>query len=662
MLPLYQPRHTLLVTSLHCQAAIAAATSRILDLEFSTADLKAEKYFTRLITGNVATIVSLERTTTAERQSDTSPGDDYGGVYVDQCGSGGSESWTIEIEGVLTVQSNGSGAATQSVVYTASSKFTIVDSDFECIYNSDMDENASGRHIDDGCDKMQSSFDEFTISYGDGGDVLTDVEKIMLEKVTADGEGGDFTVWTLSPLVERLYAAVAPMYYASTIDWRDVPKRSIFEQMGYAIAEHCMYDVEEGSCALIVQQSRESCLSHAQLADAGVTSTGLGKNQLRSITTAISGAVPTPTTTAALQALVDTAVEAAAVAAVAAAVGTEGGVFPDALADAGIITNTDITGKQLNAIDAEIRKARIDAGHTPTTTAELQVLVDKGIAAATAKALAVVVAAATTAKGERDFTQRLLIDAGVPNTGMILSRDQLRAIQAAIAAADPTPGTAGDLQMLVDAGVAKAEEAELEAAASMRNMMEMVECGKAQITFKVSKCPRSSNNGYYCFEMHDPTKNGKLKFKSSGHTELFWDLPSSKWCLAGGYRAGASNEAYEYASLNNAEWSNGTRVAVHEYSLSTDGAARAAAAAAVTAKDGLQPEGGGGSSGGGGAAGAGQQQQQQQQQQGYPQKKKEPTFMHGRCAEFWSSSRGQFYYDDGNGNNQGKNQFLRPGK
>ena len=44
----------------------------ILDLEFSTAALKKEMYFTRLITGNVANIVRLKRDATEEKKAETS--------------------------------------------------------------------------------------------------------------------------------------------------------------------------------------------------------------------------------------------------------------------------------------------------------------------------------------------------------------------------------------------------------------------------------------------------------------------------------------------------------------------------------------------------------------------------------------------------------------
>ena len=413
----------MLVTSLRWQAAVAAATPKILDAEFSTADLKAGKYFTRLITGNVTAIVSLERSMEAERQADQEEGDYGWVVYESGCGSGSSESWTIEIEGVLTVHSNGSGVATQSVVYTASLEFTIVDY-FDCTGATDTNPDGHINHIDNGCNKVQSSFDECAISYGDGGDVLTDAEKIMLEMATTAKPTGttfsefvasrsgynfdeedDFGICTLSPLVKRLVEIIKPFGYnlEQFNDLKRGTKCKKMKQMRYD-GEIALFDIEGDKCETIARQAVEHLqldrtVSDVQLEEAGVTTVYRGcKPWLHAITRAIVGAVPTPTTTVELQALVDAAIkttEPAAVSAVAAAVRANSSVGGAAagladpscqslhglLADAGVINRHWPTDARLSAITTAIAGA-IDAGHPPTTTIELQALVDKGIAAA----------------------------------------------------------------------------------------------------------------------------------------------------------------------------------------------------------------------------------------------------------------------------------------
>jgi len=115
------------------------------------------------------------------------------------------------------------------------------------------------------------------------------------------------------------------------------------------------------------------------------------------------------------------------------------------LTDAGV-TNTALTPAQLAQVNADIAAAN----PKPTTTAALQAIVTAAVGTADAEVAAV----ATAVTAAPNATQQQLTDAGVTNAA--LTAAQLAQVNADIAAANPKPTTAAELQTLVDAAVGTA--------------------------------------------------------------------------------------------------------------------------------------------------------------------------------------------------------------
>jgi hypothetical protein len=199
---------------------------------------------------------------------------------------------------------------------------------------------------------------------------------------------------------------------------------------------------DPSAVAIVVASAGGGTLSQQQLTDAGVTNTGLSEDEIVAVETAIANAYTCP---------IDSCSDW-----LAARTGTVWTPCPGnptwipAASSASCTWGAPIANGEGNSTFLSLSGS--------TTTAELQALTDKEVAAvASRKAAEAVVAAAVaevvTNAGGGTLSQQQLTDAGITNTG--LSEDEIDAVEAAITAASPSDSTTtAELQALTDTGVA----------------------------------------------------------------------------------------------------------------------------------------------------------------------------------------------------------------
>lgn len=220
---------------------------------------------------------------------------------------------------------------------------------------------------------------------------------------------------------------------------------------------------------IVVSSSTGGTLTEQELTTAGITQTGLSASQVSIIEAHVAAANPAPTTGGELQTIVDVAIaEESAVNAVVSS--SNGATLTEQELTAAGVTQSGLSASQVSIIEDHIAAAN----PAPTTSGELQTIVDAAIAEGSAVNIVV------SSSNGGVLTEQELTAAGVTQSG--LSADQVSIIEAHVAATNPVPTTSADVQTIVDAAIAEESAVNIVVSSSIGKTLTEQELTDAGIT------------------------------------------------------------------------------------------------------------------------------------------------------------------------------------